>query len=160
MRVNVVGAGLAGCEASYQLLKRGVEVYLYDLKPSRFSPAHKNPNFAELVCSNSLKSKNLENAKGLLKQELLLLDSLLLKTAFSVEVPAGGALAVDREKFSEEITKKLKSFSNLHFESCEIDEIDVNTPTIIATGPLTSEKLLNSIKNLPNEDSVHLEPIC
>ncbi|MGN1223237.1 MAG: methylenetetrahydrofolate--tRNA-(uracil(54)-C(5))-methyltransferase (FADH(2)-oxidizing) TrmFO [Christensenellales bacterium] len=155
MRVNVVGAGLAGCEASYQLLKRGVEVYLYDLKPSRFSPAHKNPNFAELVCSNSLKSKNLENAKGLLKQELLLLDSLLLKTAFSVEVPAGGALAVDREKFSEEITKKLKSFSNLHFESCEIDEIDVNTPTIIATGPLTSEKLLNSIKNLLQKDSLY-----
>ena len=100
MIVNVIGAGLSGCEASYQLLKRGVKVNLFDLKPNKFTPAHKNPNFAELVCSNSLKSMDKESAKGLLKQELLALDSLLLKTAYETQVPAGQSLAVDRDEFS------------------------------------------------------------
>lgn len=155
MKVNVIGAGLAGCEASYQLLKRGIEVNLYDLKPNKFTEAHKNPNFAELVCSNSLKSNNLENAKGLLKQELMLLDSLLLNCAYKTQVPAGGALAVDREKFAELVTKELKSFKNLTFISEEFDKIDPNVPTIIATGPLTSEKLLNELKNFIKSDSLY-----
>ena len=146
--VNVIGAGLAGCEAAYQLLKRGVKVNLYDLKPNKFTEAHKNPNFAELICSNSLKSLDINNAKGVLKQELLELDSLLLKVAFQTKVPAGGALAVDREKFSESVTKELKKFKNLNFISKEVTEIDENALTIIATGPLTSEGLFNSLKKL------------
>lgn len=155
MTVNIIGAGLAGCESAYQLLKRGVKVNLFDMKPNKFSPAHSNPNFAELVCSNSLKSKNPESCKGLLKQELNLLDSLLLSVAYETEVPAGQSLAVDRELFSKKVTEKLKSFENLNFISQEIEEIDLNVPTIIATGPLTSEKLLESLKNLLNDDSLY-----
>ena len=120
MTVNIIGAGLAGCESAYQLLKRGVKVNLFDMKPNKFSPAHSNPNFAELVCSNSLKSKNPESCKGLLKQELNLLDSLLLSVAYETEVPAGQSLAVDRELFSKKVTEKLKSFENLNFVSQEI----------------------------------------
>ncbi len=155
MTVNVVGAGLAGCEAAYQLLKRGVKVNLFDMKPNKFSPAHTNPNFAELVCSNSLKSKNPESCKGLLKEELKLLDSLLIKIAYETQVPAGQSLAVDRELFSEKVTSALKSFDNLNFVSEEIEKIDINVPTIIATGPLTSEKLLENLKNLLNEESLY-----
>lgn len=155
MIVNVIGAGLAGCEASYQLLKRGVSVNLFDLKPNKFTPAHKNPNFAELVCSNSLKSMDKESAKGLLKQELLALDSLLIKSAYETKVPAGQSLSVDREEFSSLVTKKLKSFKNLNFISKEIENIDPNIPTIIATGPLTSGKLLDSLKSLLKDDSLY-----
>lgn len=155
MIVNVIGAGLAGCEASYQLLKRGVKVNLYDLKPNNFTPAHKNPNFAELVCSNSLKSMDKESAKGLLKQELLLLDSLLIKVAYETKVPAGQSLAVDRDEFSKVVTKKLKEFKNLNFISKEIEKIDTSVPTIIATGPLTSGKLLDSLKSLLNDNSLY-----
>lgn len=155
MIVNVIGAGLAGCEASYQLLKRGVSVNLFDLKPNKFTPAHKNPNFAELVCSNSLKSMDKESAKGLLKQELLALDSLLIKSAYETKVPAGQSLSVDREEFSSLVTKKLKSFKNLNFISKEIENIDPNIPTIIATGPLTSGKLLDSLKSLLEDDSLY-----
>lgn len=155
MIVNVIGAGLAGCEATYQLLKRGIEVNLYDLKPNKFTPAHKNPNFAELVCSNSLKSMDKDSAKGLLKQELLSLDSLLLKIAYETQVPAGQSLAVDRDKFSKKVTETLKKFKNLNFVSEEIEEIDVSKPTIIATGPLTSEKLLKSLKKILVSDSLY-----
>lgn len=155
MIVNVIGAGLAGCEASYQLLKRGVSVNLFDLKPNKFTPAHKNPNFAELVCSNSLKSMDKESAKGLLKQELLALNSLLIKSAYETKVPAGQSLSVDREEFSSLVTKKLKSFKNLNFISKEIENIDPNIPTIIATGPLTSGKLLDSLKSLLEDDSLY-----
>ncbi len=155
MTVNIVGAGLAGCEAAYQLLKRGVDVNLFDMKPNKFSPAHTNPNFAELVCSNSLKSKNPESAKGLLKEELKLLDSLLIDCALKTQVPAGQSLAVDRNLFSEMVTKKLKEFKNLNFVSREIEEIDTSIPTIIATGPLTSEKLLKSLQNLLEEKSLY-----
>lgn len=155
MIVNIIGAGLAGCEASYQLLKRGVSVNLFDLKPNKFTPAHKNPNFAELVCSNSLKSMDKESAKGLLKQELLALDSLLIKSAYETKVPAGQSLSVDREEFSSLVTKKLKSFKNLNFISKEIENIDPNIPTIIATGPLTSGKLLDSLKSLLEDDSLY-----
>jgi len=155
VKVNVIGAGLAGSEATYQLLRRGVEVNLYDLKPNKFTEAHKNPNFAELVCSNSLKSMDINNAKGLLKQELLLLDSLLIKTAYETKVSAGGALAVDREEFAKKVTEKLKAFKNLTFISEEVDKIDVNIPTIIATGPLTSDKLMNELKKYIKTDSLY-----
>ncbi|MGN1208114.1 MAG: methylenetetrahydrofolate--tRNA-(uracil(54)-C(5))-methyltransferase (FADH(2)-oxidizing) TrmFO [Christensenellales bacterium] len=155
MKVNVVGAGLAGCEATYQLLKRGVEVDLFDIKPNKFSPAHTNPNFAELVCSNSLKSKNPESCKGLLKEELKLLDSLLIKIAYETQVPAGQSLAVDRDLFAEKVTNTLKSFENLHFVSKEFEKIDTTKPTIIATGPLTSEKLLNNLQQLLGEKSLY-----
>ncbi|MBE5745824.1 MAG: methylenetetrahydrofolate--tRNA-(uracil(54)-C(5))-methyltransferase (FADH(2)-oxidizing) TrmFO [Clostridiales bacterium] len=155
VKVNIIGAGLAGCEAAYQLLKRGVEVNLYDIKPNKFTEAHKNPNFAELVCSNSLKSLDSSNAKGLLKQELLMLDSLLLKCAYETRVDAGGALAVDREKFAALVTKKLKEFNNLNFISEEVEKIDTNIPTIIATGPLTTNKLLNGLKLVIENDSLY-----
>lgn len=155
MKINVIGAGLAGCEATYQLLKRGIDVNLYDLKPNNFTEAHKNPNFAELVCSNSLKSLDISNAKGLLKQELIKLDSLLINCAFETQVEAGGALAVDREKFADLVTKKLKEFKNLTFISKEIETIDTSIPTIIATGPLTSDKLLNSLKSIIESESLY-----
>ena len=107
----VIGAGLAGAEATYQLLKRGVNVTLYEMKPKKFSPAHKSSNFAELVCSNSLKSNEVTTAGGLLKEELRKLDSLVISVADKCKVPAGGALAVDRDEFSKQITEKLKSFN-------------------------------------------------
>ena len=110
--VNVIGAGLAGCEADYQLLKLGYKVNLFEMKPSKFSAAHKNKNFAELVCSNSLKSNDVTTACGLLKEELRKLDSIIISVADKVKVPAGSALAVDREKFSEQITEQLKSYEN------------------------------------------------
>lgn len=146
--VNVIGAGLAGSEASYQLLKLGYKVNLYEMKPKSFSPAHKNKNFAELVCSNSLKSNDVTSACGLLKEELRKLDSLVIKVADKVKVPAGSALAVDREKFSEEITNILKSFSNLNVINEEVTSFDLNLPTIIATGPLTSNNLVEFLKTI------------
>lgn len=148
MEVNIIGAGLAGSEASYQLLKRGFKVNLYEMKPIKFSEAHKNPNFAELVCSNSLKSSDVTTAGGLLKEELRMLDSLLIKCADECAVPAGSALAVDREKFSELVTNKLKEFDNLNIIYGEVEKLDLSKPLIIATGPLTSEALSKEIGEL------------
>ena len=111
--VKVIGAGLAGTECAFQLAKRGFKVKLYEMKPSEFSPAHSNNNFAELVCSNSLRSNELTTAPGLLKEELRLLDSLVIKTADECRVPAGGALAVDRELFSKKITEAIKNNKNI-----------------------------------------------
>ena len=111
--ISIIGGGLAGCEAAYQIAKRGIKVKLYEMKPDKFSPAHSNTNLAEIVCSNSFKSNLHTNACGLLKEELRLLDSLLIKTADEVAVPAGQALAVDREKFAEEVTKKIESLKNV-----------------------------------------------
>ncbi len=111
--ITVIGGGLAGCEAAYQIAKRGIEVKLYEMKPKKFSPAHSNTNLAEIVCSNSFKSNLHTNACGLLKEELRILDSLLIKTADSVSVPAGQALAVDREKFAEEVSKRIESLENV-----------------------------------------------
>lgn len=153
--VNVVGAGLAGCEASYQLLIRGYKVNLYEMKPKMFSPAHKNPNFAELVCSNSLKSEEINTSSGLLKSELTKLGSLLISVAKKTKVPAGGALAVDREEFSKSVTEELKNFDNLNIINEEFTKIDVSKPTIIATGPLTSEALCNELKNLLGEEYLY-----
>ena len=151
LKCAVIGGGLAGAEATYQLLKRGVEVILYEMKPVKFSPAHKNENFAELVCSNSLKSNDIYTAGGLLKEELRKLDSLVISVADKCRVPAGGALAVDREEFSKQITNKLKSFKNLKIVYGEVESVDSNMPTIIATGPLTSDKLSKSLQKLFGE---------
>lgn len=147
MKINVIGGGLAGSEAAYYLASKGYEVRLIDIKPNNFTPAHHNKNYGELVCSNSLKSSDVYgNACGLLKQELLELGSFVLKVANKTQVPAGNALAVDRELFAEQITEGLKSFSNIEFVCEEVTEIDFSVPTIIATGPLTTDKLSNFIK--------------
>ena len=144
----VVGAGLAGCEAAYQLAKRGVKVRLYDMKPNKKSPAHKSDGFAELVCSNSLKGNGLDNACGLLKEEMRLMDSIIIKSADEVSVPAGGALAVDREKFSNTVTRKIKENENIEFISEELTSIPDDDAVIIATGPLTDGALLNDITRI------------
>ncbi|MBR1891456.1 MAG: methylenetetrahydrofolate--tRNA-(uracil(54)-C(5))-methyltransferase (FADH(2)-oxidizing) TrmFO [Clostridia bacterium] len=140
--VNVIGGGLAGSEACYYLAKRGYHVKLYDIKPKAFTPAHKNPNFGELVCSNSLKSGDVfGNACGLLKQELLDLGSFVLRCALETKVPAGNAWAVDRELFAQRITEGLKSFDNVEFICEDVTSIDFDQPTIVATGPLTTDGL-------------------
>lgn len=145
--ITIVGAGLAGCEAAYQAAKRGVKVKLFEMKPTKYSPAHHSENFAELVCSNSLRSDQLENAVGLLKEEMRALDSLIMKCADSTRVPAGGALAVDREEFSRMITNEIKSNSNIEVINEEVTDIPNDDLVIIATGPLTSSALSQSIKN-------------
>ena len=148
MQINVIGAGLAGCEAAYKIANNGYKVNLYDMKPSKFSPAHKNKNFAELVCSNSLKAKRIESAAGLLKEEMRLLNSLLIECALKCEDPAGGALAVDREKFSELVTKKIRDNKNINVIELEVEDIPTDDLNIIATGPLTADKLAEKIKIL------------
>ena len=153
--VNVIGAGLAGSEACYQLLKRGYNVNLFEMKPNKFSAAHKNKNFAELVCSNSLKSNDVTSACGLLKQELRMLDSLVINVADNVSVPAGSALAVDRELFSQNITDKLKSFENLNVINTEVESFDLTKPTIVATGPLTSDSLTQFLKSVFNDEYLY-----
>ena len=154
-KVVIVGAGLAGCEACYQLAKRGVEVDLIDIKPSSFTPAHSNPNFAEIVCSNSLKSVDTTTASGVLKCELSMLDSLIFKTAKSCAVPAGNALAVDRELFAEKIKKTIKSFKNVKIICREVKKIPKNKIVILATGPLTTTPLYNEIKKNLDSDNLH-----
>ncbi len=159
-KVKVIGCGLAGAEASYQLAKRGFQVEIYEQKPKKFSPAHKNSNFAELVCSNSLKSNELTNACGLLKQELRELDSLLLKVADKVSVPSGSALGVDRELFAQKVTEKLKSMPNIKiFNDC-VNNINFDEPTILATGPLTDEELFNNIKKYLDDDGYFFDAIA
>ena len=147
MVINIIGGGLAGSEACYYLAKKGYEVRLYDIKPDNFTPAHCNKNYGELVCSNSLKSSDVYgNACGLLKEELLQLGSFVLRVALETKVPAGNALAVDRELFAEKITQGLKSFDNVQFICREISRIDFSEPTIIATGPLTTPALSEFIR--------------
>ncbi len=145
MKANVIGAGLAGCEAAYQLAKRGIKVKLYEMKPIKRTPAHKSDLFAELVCSNSLKAARVASAAGMLKEEMRMLDSLLMKCADKCTVPAGGALAVDRDIFSKLVTDEIKKNPNIEVIYEEIDSIDFSEPTVIATGPLTSEALSNTI---------------
>ena len=148
MTVKVIGAGLAGSEAAYRLAGLGVDVELYDIKPRKFTPAHKNENFGEFVCSNSLKGKDpFSNACGLLKEEMRILGSLTMEAAANSEVPAGGALAVDREKFAAYITKKLQSRKNIKIICREVSQIPEGW-CIIATGPLTTEGLSRSISNI------------
>ena len=154
MKATVFGAGLAGCEAAYQLLKRGVEVTLVEMKPLKKSPAHRMDGFAELVCSNSLKSDSLTGASGVLKAELRKLDSLLIRCADKTSVPAGGALAVDRYAFSDCVTAELKKFPNLKTEYRVADRV-ADGINIIATGPLTDELFLEEIKRLCGRDFLY-----
>ena len=154
-KVTIIGAGLAGAEAAYQLAMRGFEVELYEQKPVKFSPAHKNANFAELVCSNSLKSNALTNSCGLLKEELRLLDSLVIKVADEVKVPSGEALSVDRELFAEKITQTLKSMPNIKIINECVENIDFSKPTIVATGPLTDSKLFENLKSMIGDDDCY-----
>ena len=154
MRATVVGAGLAGSEAAWQLAKRGVDVTLCEMKPQKMSPAHKSPLFAELVCSNSLRSDRMQNAVGLLKEEMRALDSLVMKAADAARVPAGGALAVDRVRFSGYITETLRSHPCVTVAEQEITRIP-DGPVIIATGPLTSDALAESIAGLPGMSTLH-----
>ena len=152
--VNVIGAGLAGCEATYQLIKRGIKVRLYEMRPGKSSPAHKTSNFAELVCSNSLRARSIENAVGLLKEEMTRLDSIIMKCALNNEVEAGGALAVDRVGFSNEVTYNIRKSNLVEVIEGEVTEIPAG-PTIIATGPLTSDALSEKIKEFCGNDELY-----
>ena len=152
--VTVIGAGLAGSEASYQLAKRGFNVKLYEMRPTKLTPAHKTGGFAELVCSNSLRAAGLENAVGLLKQEMRMLDSLIIRCADATAVPAGGALAVDRDLFSDMVTKEIRNNPMIEVIEEELTEIPEG-PVIVASGPLTSDALSESIKKIINEDYLY-----
>lgn len=155
--VQIIGAGLAGCEAAWQLVKRGVKVRLFEMKPQKFSPAHKNSNWAELVCSNSLRSDDAEhNAVGLMHEEMRRFGSLIMEAADQTKVPAGGALAVDREGFAKFITERLKASPLLEIVNQEITEFPAaDAPlTIIATGPLTSSAFIEAIKNKVDQHSL------
>lgn len=146
--INVLGAGLAGVEAANMITKQGIKVRLYEMKPKKFTPAHKSNNFAELICSNSLKAKRLDSAAGLLKEEMKRLGSVLVPFAEETEVPAGGALAVDREKFSKLATNFIKNNPLIEVIEQEVTEIPRDAITVIATGPLTSDALAEEIKKL------------
>ncbi len=152
MKVAVIGAGLAGCEAANYLASRGVRVTLYEMKPKRFSAAHKSEKFAELVCSNSLKAERIASAAGLLKHEMELMGSLLVPVAKQCRVPAGGALAVDREMFSASVTEKILSNDNITVLRQEVTSLPDCDYLIIASGPLTDGNLSESIKLLTGED--------
>ena len=159
--ITVIGGGLAGTEAAYQIAKRGIKVKLYEMKPTKFSPAHSNSNLAEIVCSNSFKSNLLTNACGLLKEELRRLGSLLIKTADETKVPAGQALAVDREEFSKKITKKIYENPLIEVineeigENLHLEDLAKNGIVIVATGPLTEKKLSKEIAQITGQDKLH-----
>lgn len=156
--ITIIGGGLAGCEAAYQIAKRGIKVKLYEMKPVKFSPAHSNQNLAEIVCSNSFKTDAITNACGLLKQELRMLDSLLIQCADETKVPAGQALAVDREKFSKQVTKKIEEdplIEVIHEEITNVEEMIQNGIVIIATGPLTSDDLAKNLSKIIQKDKLY-----
>lgn len=161
--IIVIGGGLAGAEAAYQIAKRGIKVKLYEMKPDKFSPAHSNKNLAEIVCSNSFKSNLHTNACGLLKEELRKLDSLLIKIADETSVPAGQALAVDREIFSKRVTEKLEKMENITIireevgkdKAVTLKDLCKDNIVIIATGPLTSNSLSEEILELTGENDLH-----
>jgi methylenetetrahydrofolate--tRNA-(uracil-5-)-methyltransferase len=153
--VTVIGGGLAGCEAAWQLLRFGHRVRLYEMKPERFSPSHKSPLLAELVCSNSLRSNTIENAVGLLKEEMRRLDSLIIAAADATSVPAGKALAVDRTQFSRFIEDRLAAEPGLELIRKEIKDIPENGVTIIATGPLTSDDFARAIASRTGSDYLY-----
>lgn len=154
-KVTVIGGGLAGSEATWQLAKRGVQVDLYEMRPKKLTPAHETGNFAELVCTNSMRSNQLSNAVGLLKEEMRRMDSLIMQAADATQVPAGGALAVDRDSFSKYVTDKIRSLSNVTVHDEEITEIPKDGITVIATGPLTSDALASKIQDFEGTDSLH-----
>ena len=149
--VKIIGAGLAGCEAAYFLAGKGINTELYEMKPVKYTPAHKSNNFAELVCSNSLKAERIETAAGLLKHEIKELGSLCIEAAYKAKVPAGGALAVDRELFSSYITEKIKNNKFIKIINKEVKKIPLNSLCIIASGPLTSQELSDDIEKLLGE---------
>lgn len=156
--IAIVGAGLAGCEAAYQIAKKGIRVKLYEMKPIKFSSAHNNENLAEIVCSNSFKSDLLTNACGLLKEELRRLDSLLIRVADETKVPAGQALAVDRDNFSERVTQLIEDntlIELIHEEITDVEELAKDGIVIIATGPLTSEDLSKQIQEITGQDKLY-----
>ena len=148
--VCVIGAGLAGCEAAWQLARRGIRVELLEMKPAKMSPAHHSDQFAELVCSNSLRSDELTNAVGLLKEEMRQLGSLIVESADSTKVPAGGALAVDRNAFSAYITEKIRNEANIRVRNSEAQSIPEGE-VIIATGPLTSDAMAEALREDPGD---------
>lgn len=153
-KINVIGAGLAGCEAAWQAAALGVQVTLYEMKPQKYTPAHHHPGFAELVCSNSLRSRQLSNAVGLLKEEMSQLGSLIMKAAYASEVPAGAALAVDRHRFSDYITEKIRSHPLITVVEEEITELPTDGITVVASGPLTSDALSQHLATLLSEKSL------
>ena len=153
--IKIIGAGLAGCEAAWQAANMGVQVELYEMKPHKFSPAHHKDGFAELVCSNSLRSNQLNNAVGLLKEELSRMGSLILEAAHATEVPAGSALAVNRDLFSDYITEKIKNHPNITVHECEVTGLDTEIVTVVASGPLTSDALAEEISKLTGGSELH-----
>ncbi|MCK6257001.1 FADH(2)-oxidizing methylenetetrahydrofolate--tRNA-(uracil(54)-C(5))-methyltransferase TrmFO [Fictibacillus sp. KIGAM418] len=152
--VNVIGAGLAGSEAAWQIAKRGIKVHLYEMRPKKQTPAHHTDKFAELVCSNSLRSNTLTNAVGVLKEEMRKLDSVIIASADDCSVPAGGALAVDRHEFAAMVTDRVKNHPNVTVFEEEVTSIPEG-PTVIATGPLTSKELSESLRTLTSEDYLY-----
>ena len=154
-KVTVIGGGLAGSEATWQLAKRGIEVDLYEMRPVKMTPAHETGNLSELVCTNSMRSNQLSNAVGLLKEEMRQLDSLIMRVADETAVPAGGALAVDRDSFSKKITQIINELPNVHVHNEEIKDIPKEGINIIATGPLTSDSLATKIKEFCGSESLH-----
>lgn len=156
--INVIGGGLAGTEAAYQIAKRGIKVKLYEMKPNKYSPAHSNQNLAEIVCSNSFKSNLHTNACGLLKEELRAMDSLLIRIADNTDVPAGQALAVDREIFAKKVTEAIKSNPNIEVineEVVDLEKLIEEAITIVATGPLTADELAKNISKITAQDKLY-----
>ena len=154
-KIKVIGAGLAGCEAAWQAVKQGVEVDLYEMKPKMHTPAHHSDKFAELVCSNSLRSNQLNNAVGLLKEEMRIMGSLILESAYANEVPAGSALAVNREDFSAYITDKIRNHPLITVHEEEVTHIDPNEITVVATGPLTSQNMAKAVAEITGGGELH-----
>ena len=149
LKINIIGAGLAGSEATYQLAKRGIKVHLYEMRPVKMTPAHQTAGFAELICSNSLRAASIENAVGLLKEEMRRMDSLIIRAADATKVEAGGALAVDRELFSKYITEEIKNNSNIY--------IYVNNSSLIYQLNLNG-KYFDCLKNEKLEDKIIVKP--
>ena len=153
--INVIGAGLAGSEAAYQIAQQGIPVKLYEMRGVKSTPQHKTDNFAELVCSNSLRGDSLTNAVGLLKEEMRRLGSVILEAAEATRVPAGGALAVDREGFASRVTEKVSQHPLIEVIRDEITELPTDAITVVATGPLTSDALAKKIHALNGGDGFY-----
>jgi methylenetetrahydrofolate--tRNA-(uracil-5-)-methyltransferase len=153
--ITVIGAGLAGCEAAYQIAKAGIEVTLFEMKPKKYTPAHHSPDFAELVCSNSLRADGLSNAVGLLKEEMRRLGSIIIECADKTRVPAGGALAVDRNGFSRLVTQKISENPLIHIALKEVNQIPDDGICVVASGPLTSQSLSDEIARLCGAQYLH-----
>ena len=154
-KINIIGGGLAGSEAAIYLANKGFQVHLFDIKGESFTPAHHNPNYAEIVCSNSFKSEAEDSASGILKKELLGLGSTLIKTAYECRVPSGSALAVDRELFSQKITDLIKSSNNIILHTEDVGDFEEDAITIVATGPLTTLKMCDALKNKIGKDFLY-----